>query len=317
MNMNSFNQLLSQRFVTLMVAIFALTICLPTFANSAADRADSGKSVDSKSDTAPPQSIEWLTSYKAAHAKAKQEGRMLLINFMPKEGSSAQRQLDDGIKTDEVLRRRLHSVVMLRLPYGYESDIAGVEGALVKHAAFKELNGETGLVILDLKNSKAPYYGKVVTALPFSSGKYYRWQPNHLKVALNLPSGSITQRTMTWAVRIHPESPASTAGKSDPVLAQVATQHSEYQARVQVQGHQGFENRYQLVRSQTSAGDASEVVAESWPDQNLIDSCIDCVDSWRHSPGHWQAVRGRHRLFSYDIRRGNNGIWYGTGIFAN
>jgi hypothetical protein len=71
------------------------------------------------------------------------------------------------------------------------------------------------------------------------------------------------------------------------------------------------------VRAQVEANDASEVVAESWPDQNLIDSCIDCVDSWRHSPGHWRAVRGRHRLFGFDIRRGRNGIWYGTGIFAN
>ena len=51
--------------------------------------------------------------------------------------------------------------------------------------------------------------------------------------------------------------------------------------------------------------------------KDLIDSCIDCVASWRHSPGHWGAVRGRHRLFGYDIRRGRNGIWYGTGIFAN
>jgi hypothetical protein len=49
----------------------------------------------------------------------------------------------------------------------------------------------------------------------------------------------------------------------------------------------------------------------------MIDSCIDCVQSWRHSPGHWRGVAGRHRAFGYDIRRGRNGIWYGTGIFAN
>ena len=42
---------------------------------------------------------------------------MLLINFMPKEASSAQRQLDDAIKTDEVLQRRLQSAVLLRLAY--------------------------------------------------------------------------------------------------------------------------------------------------------------------------------------------------------
>jgi hypothetical protein len=61
----------------------------------------------------------------------------------------------------------------------------------------------------------------------------------------------------------------------------------------------------------------SEVCAESWPGQGMIDSCIDCVDSWRHSSGHWQGVSRRHRAFGYDIRRGRNGIWYGTGIFAD
>jgi hypothetical protein len=64
-------------------------------------------------------------------------------------------------------------------------------------------------------------------------------------------------------------------------------------------------------------GSASEVVAESWPNQTMIDSCLDCVDSWRHSSGHWGAVRRQHRFFAYDIRRGRNGIWYGTGIFAD
>ena len=52
-------------------------------------------------------------------------------------------------------------------------------------------------------------------------------------------------------------------------------------------------------------------------DQGMIDSCIDCVDSWRHSSGHWRGVSRRHRAFGYDIRRGRNGIWYGTGIFAD
>ena len=59
-----------------------------------------------------------------------------------------------------------------------------------------------------------------------------------------------------------------------------------------------------------------EVVAESWPNQNLIDSCVDCVHSWRQSPGHWSAVQARQASYGYDIRRGGNGIWYATGIFA-
>ena len=241
---------------------------------------------------------------------------MLLVNFMPEGGSAAQRQLEEAIQKDAALQRRLQSMVLVRLPRDYRISTDS-ETPLSKHTAFKELVGRTGIAIIDLKNSDASYYGKVVTALPFSSGKYYRWRASHLKVALGLPPGTITQRTMIWAVRIHPEAPASTAGKPHSALAAAATQHSANQARTQVQGHQGWDSRFHQVRSSANAGDAKEVVAESWPDQNMIDSCIDCVDSWRHSPGHWSAVRGKHRLFGYDIRRGRNGIWYGTGIFAN
>jgi hypothetical protein len=118
-------------------------------------------------------------------------------------------------------------------------------------------------------------------------------------------------------VRVHPESPASTSGDYHHALADAAAEHSAYQARIQVQGHHRWDTRFHEVRSEAQAHQASEVVAESWPNQTLIDSCIDCVASWRHSPGHWRAVRGRQRLFGYDIRRGRNGIWYGTGIFAN
>jgi hypothetical protein len=138
-----------------------------------------------------------------------------------------------------------------------------------------------------------------------------------LNAALDLPPGTISQRTMVWAVRVHGEAPASTAGVQHAVLTQAAAEQSAYQARLGVQGHHRWETRVHQIRTAAGVNGASEVVAESWPDENLIDACIDCVASWRQSPGHWQAVRTRHRLFGYDIRRGRNGIWYGTGIFGN
>lgn len=295
---------------------FTLVVCLAaTFAEGHTTNRSDATDADDKGTV--PDTLEWRRNYAAAYAEAKRERKMLLVEFVPDDGSGLERQLDGYIDKDESLKRRMRLMVLARLPHDYESDVPGIKGALVKHSAFKHLSGQTGIVIIDLRDPDAPYYGKVVTALPFSRGKYYHWQPSELKVALELPPGTITQRTMIWAVRIHPESPASTTGTLNPALAEAATQHSGYQARIQVQGHQGWESRFHQVRSAANANDAKEVVAESWPNENLIDSCIDCVDSWRHSPGHWNAVRGRHRLFGYDIRSGRNGIWYGTGIFAD
>jgi hypothetical protein len=242
---------------------------------------------------------------------------MLLVNFMPDADSAVQRELDRAVETDGLLQRRLQLMVLVRLPRDYQTESAIHNGRLLDHAAFEHLGHGPGIAVIDLQHTGTRHYGRVVTALPFARGKYYRWRISHLTAALDLPPGTITQRTMVWAVRIHPESPASTSGHSHRGLADAAAAHSAYQARIGVQGHHRWETRFHEVRSVAQAHQASEVVAESWPNQTLIDSCIDCVASWRHSPGHWRAVRGRHRLFGYDIRRGRNGIWYGTGIFAN
>ena len=75
--------------------------------------------------------------------------------------------------------------------------------------------------------------------------------------------------------------------------------------------------RFHRINSKLSSNVlAQEVVAESWPNESLVEACVDCVHSWRQSPGHWGAVRRRHALFGYDIKRGRNGIWYATGIFG-
>ena len=62
-------------------------------------------------------------------------------------------------------------------------------------------------------------------------------------------------------------------------------------------------------------GTPVEVVAESWPSQDLMDSCVDCVDSWHHCEGHWNAVKAQQASYGYDIQFSDNGIWYATGIF--
>ncbi len=210
----------------------------------------------------------------------------------------------------------MRDYVLIRVPSDVVIKVAGTPTTLLKHAAFAEMHGRGGVAIVDLKHEGTAHYGRVVTALPFMTSKYYRWRTSHLPAALDLPAGSITQRTMVWAVRTHPERPASTEGNASDVLLSAADQHSQHQAQIGVQGHHNWDSRFHRIRSRLGFGAPVEVVAESWPNQTMIDSCIDCVDSWRRSPGHWGAVRGRHSRYGFDIRRGRNGIWYGTGIFV-
>ena len=259
--------------------------------------------------------LEWRTDYNKAYQAAKRDKRMLLINLTSKSTANQQASVDKYAASPAMMKK-LQGVERLRLPVEAEITVDGKSQRLVSFAAFSQLQGGPGFVLLDLKNTGTAHYGHAVNVLPYSSGKYYHWQNNHLSVVLDLPPGTLTQRTMIWAVRTHPEAPQSTYGSHHPTLANGAASHSSYQASIGNQGHHNFGTRFNQLSGATG-GPVSEVVAESWPGQNMIDSCIDCVQSWRGSSGHWRGVSGRHRAFGYDIRRGRNGIWYGTGIFAD
>ncbi len=260
--------------------------------------------------------LDWYVDYYAAYRAAADEERFLLINVLPAETSAAQQGAEQTIAADANLRDQLSKVVRLRVPMDATITVEGETKPLLSFASFAELNRGPGWLLIDLRNKDQEYYGYTVSVLPYASGKYYHWRPDYLSVTLSVPAGTLTQRTMIWAVRIHPEAPQSTWGYQHPALINGATHQASYQADVGQQGHQNFETRFHSL-SAAAGSSVSEVCAESWPNQNMIDSCLDCVDSWRHSSGHWRGVSGRHRAFGYDIRRGRNGIWYGTGIFAD
>ena len=151
--------------------------------------------------------------------------------------------------------------------------------------------------------------------LPLLADRCY--DPEQTAVILDLPGGTLTQRTMIYAVRTHPERPASTAGHLHPVLATEAERHSHYQASIRLQGHHLWERRFHRLNAELPAGLlAREVCAESWPGQRLLDAAVECVRCWRLSSGHWQAVTTPHPCYAYDIQQGADGVWYATGVFG-
>lgn len=270
---------------------------------------------DARAWAASADRVRWHSDYREAWQRAERQGRMLLILFRP-----AASRLADEVqrRIPSVLASRASSeYVLARLPERYTIRVEGQPIRLLRHAAFREMHGRAGLAIIDLKHRGADYFGQVVSAFPFVQGSYYRFSLRHLPAMLNLPAGTITQRTMIWAVRTHPDRPASTQGGHDRHLARAASEHSRYQARLGRQGHHRWGSRFQILRRLLGFRYAPvEVVAESWPGQTMIDACVDCVASWRQSSGHWRAIKSRQGLYAYDIKQGANGIWYGTGIFA-
>lgn len=264
--------------------------------------------------------VQWLTDYSAAMERATDEKKMLFVYFEDAKPNSAHERFQSKTLAEPAVRDRLSQYVCLRLPTSAKVDDAEGAGRLLDHRSFHYMYRRSGVAVVDLANVDASYYGYVVSCFPFDRPAYYcdsyEGIPS-VKTILDLPAGTITQRTMVYAVRMHPERPASTVNEPSPVLQSEAAQHSRHQARIRLLGHHGWGNRSQRIWSRLRGGSGpSEVCAESWPGPGLVAACIDCVHSWRQSSGHWSAVRARQPGFGYDIRRGSNGIWYATGIFG-
>lgn len=264
----------------------------------------------------PP--VDWLSDYGLAIKQAQAESKMVLIHFhLENDAPDAIRAKLNAALADKD-HKYLEQFVPVCLSTNAEIVMGGKSVKLISHGAFAEMQGQPGISIIDYANKGTEQFGHVVTAIPFDHGKYYQFRPEHFPVLLDLPAGTLTQRTLVFAVRIHPEQPASTKGEIDTGLLEEAASHSNHQAQIHVQGHHNWESRFHRIGRRLPWGlRAQEVVAESWPHERLIDAAVDCVHSWRQSSGHWSAVRSRQNRFGYDMKRGTNGIWYATGIFGN
>ncbi|NIP85487.1 MAG: hypothetical protein GTO03_07960 [Planctomycetales bacterium] len=263
--------------------------------------------------------MNWLTDYATAYRRAQEQRRWLLIYFRNGTPTAAEREFENTTLQDPQVIQQLAAYERVQLSVEGPVQLDGQPVDLLDHPAFVHMNGREGLAIVDLRHPGRSYYQRPVSCLPFQQPVYYAApyaSPQSVRVLLDLPPGTITQRTMVYAVRMHPERPASTAGAADAVLLDECRQHCSHQARLRRQGHHRWERRFPRIWRTLGGKPPVEVCAESWPGKGLLAACIDCVHSWRQSSGHWNAVRSGHPAYGYDIQRGSNGIWYATGIFG-
>lgn len=258
---------------------------------------------------------QWFEDYSDAMTLAKQNQQMMLVYFYKDGFDAGQGMLCNKLLNDEQLQELTQKHVLVRVPVSYSPYVKGKKTQLIRDPSFSELNGRPGIAVIDFANTKSHYYGHVVSIYPLSLPGALTTR--NLQALLSLPTGSLTQRTLILAVRIHPEGPQSTEGTMLTTLARESESHSLLQARITNQGHHNWDSRFHRINGKVPGGGlATEVCAESWPGKGLIAAAIDVVHSWRQSSGHWGAVRRRHQYYGYDMKRGRNGIWYATGIFS-
>ena len=263
------------------------------------------------------QLLAWHDDYAKAMQRAEEQRKMLFILFVAADGAK-NNECDNAhrlaIARPEI-QEKLSSFVRLELPLDAKIKINGEEVSLLQLPAFDEMLGRQGMAVVDFASQDARCNGSIVSMFPLYRGRPFTAE--QIGTMLDLPPGTLTQRTIIYAVRTHPEHPGSADGEIRDDLAAEAESHSNYQADIRLQGHHRWETRFHRIRSRLPGGlTATEVCAESWPGEGLLAAAIECVRCWRLSSGHWRAVREHHPCYGYDMKRGNNGIWYATGIFG-
>ena len=169
-------------------------------------------------DAAVATELVWETDYAAANQQAERQKKMLLIHFVDDAHPAVSGPFLSQVQDNPKVREKLSNFVLLRLPLTAQVKAKGQPIRLLDHPSFAEMEKSQGLAVIDFANPDTEHYGFVVSTLPFKSGKYYRYNPKHVAVLLDLPPGTQTQRALVFAVRIHPEAPASTKGELDPHL---------------------------------------------------------------------------------------------------
>lgn len=257
-----------------------------------------------------------------AIAEAERTERRLMI--VVADGSEAEERFDrlvEQLYLPSLRRRAASGLIVVRIDHRQALEATSLEDSLqhddrVRPASWAErLMPGPSLALVDFTDATSEHYGEVDFVAPLNRDDVL--STHSIRTILTLPPGRWTERLMLYAVRTHPDKPQSAASCRLPLLEEAATSHSAHQAELNYQGHHGWERRFQELL-QVLPGDLIpfEVCAESWPGQSAFDAAIECVHSWRQSDGHWNLVSRSNRFFAFDMARGSNGVWYGTGLFA-
>ncbi len=254
--------------------------------------------------------LVWESDFQLALEKAQTEKKMLLALITQSGGEAQTRQLAEWLAAPGNRSVLENSFVCVELDGSAEIQFQGKTALLLEHPAFREMGRKPGLATIDCQNDD--YQGQVVGAFPLIGLRYSQF---HINQILNLPPGTLTQRMLTFAIRIHPNRPQSANGRPSCFLMKLAFGHACNQASTHVMGHQNFSYRSGQVMRAHPGTQSSEICAQTGGGVALV-GALGLAQLWRGSSAHWSAMKSPSRGWGYDMQRSNNGSWYGCGIFA-
>ncbi len=262
--------------------------------------------------------LSWHTDYATAYRQARDEHKQLLLFFRDEKDLLTAGQLEQNVLAKPELKATLSKFVRAMIPTTAMAPLAkdakpeDKPVRVLDYTAFAHMHKQAGLAIVDLVNAKDHLYGNVVSAHPFSSNTLTNVAS--VKIMLELPRGTITQRVLTYVLRVHPEQPASVWGQGDHVLFEQCRVASQLMVNYGSVGHHDWGNRSALVGNHF--GNSPMEVASIGGGATLFEAAQSAVNVWRGSGVHWGMMITPNRFFGYDMVQSANGTWFANGLFV-
>ncbi len=248
----------------------------------------------------PP--LKWLSDFEKAKDLAKKQEKMLLIAI---DGQGE--KYEPGAKAIPVL----HGYVLLRQSTESECRVEGVVRKILQRADLTPMRQKPGLVIYDYRHHGEEYYGQVVSTMPYrylgpNPGNRVFGEQEREHEFLILEPNTLSQRTLTWAIRVSKGYGAnqrlrSADGRPNQTLMSFALKNSILQRRYGCGHHAG--------------GPMRAEIASPGPGEDIVDGALNMVRIWRGSPPHYGTMVRYHPEFGYDMSAARSNYWYGTGRF--
>ncbi len=243
--------------------------------------------------------LVWHDDYFTAYRDAERQQKQLFIFFRDERDSAAADSYELTVLTDDSLQESLRKMVLAVIPV--DVSIPESDERLLDYDAFQHQQHRQGIAVVDLVESGSDLHGKVVSAHPFTRGRHLTAAST--KIVLDLPRGTITQRSLIYAARINPYRPAGAQGEAAPELLDFAQRHCGTMCSWNSMHHSSY--------------GGMEIVANNGAGATIVDTAKSFIRMWQGSPAHWGILSGGHAKFGLDMKRSPSGHWYATGVFGN
>ena len=277
--------------------------------------------VEKPDSEAPAESLSWHSDYLAAYVEASQEKRFLLMLFRENAIGGEPLAPTDSV-FDPSLRPMLEQFSRVELPLNAampnvsskseDPEQDALPNLLLKHRSFRHLGMRPGIAVVDLTDPASPNHARVVSVLPLPENGQFN--NADLMLALNLPQGAISQRTLLFAIRSTVPDSSLSMREFSQTLIELAHRNSRFMANAGQVGSFDRENRAQQIEKEFGPqAKLKELVFATEAETRIQDAALQAVTSWISNSESFDILDSPARAMGMEMfQNSESGRWFVT-----